>query len=344
VAGDTGRRSHTWRALATTAVSVPVTLFGLLLVTFLIGRVVPIDPVLSILGDRAPQETIEKTRIALGLDLPLWQQFIRYVAQILKGDLGTSVMTSNPVTKDIATFFPATFELATAAIIIAALAGIPLGVSAAVRQGSWWDHGIRLLCLVGHALPIFVLALLSLLIFYAKLGWAPGTGRQGAAFQDLVDVRTGLMTIDAALARDWPAWRNAMAHLAQPAGALAFFSLAYITRMTRAYMLTELQSEYVTAVRAAGLSERRVIWGHAFANIRIPLLTVLVLTYAGLLEGAVLTETVFSWPGLGQYLTVSLLNSDMNAVLGATLVVGAIYVGLNILSDLLYRLMDPRAR
>lgn len=135
-----------------------------------------------------------------------------------------------------------------------------------------------------------------------------------------------------------------MAHLAQPAGALAFFSLAYITRMTRAYMLTELQSEYVTAVRAAGLSERRVIWGHAFANIRIPLLTVLVLTYAGLLEGAVLTETVFSWPGLGQYLTVSLLNSDMNAVLGATLVVGAIYVGLNILSDLLYRLMDPRAR
>lgn len=332
------------KALAATAASVPITVFGLLLVTFFIGRVVPIDPVLAILGDRAPQDVVEKTRITLGLDQPLHIQFYRYVMQLLRGDFGTSVMTSNPVTRDIATFFPATFELATAAILIAAAIGIPLGVSAALRQGTLWDHGVRIFCLVGHALPIFVLGLLSLLVFYAKLGWAPGPGRQGIAFQDLVDVRTGMLVIDAALAHDWPAWRDAVAHLAQPAGVLAFFSMAYVARMTRAFMLTELSSEYVTTARAAGLSERQVVWGHAFANVRVPLLTVLMLTYAGLLEGAVLTETIFSWPGLGQYLTVSLLNSDMNAVLGATLVIGLIYVCLNLMSDALYRILDPRVR
>lgn len=332
------------KALAATAASVPITVFGLLLVTFFIGRVVPIDPVLAILGDRAPQDVVDRTRIALGLDQPLYIQFYRYVTQLLRGDFGTSVMTSNPVTRDIATFFPATFELATAAILISAAIGIPLGVSAALRQGTIWDHTVRLISLIGHASPIFVLGLLSLLLFYAKLGWAPGPGRQGIAFQDLVDVRTGMLVIDAALARDWPAWKDALAHLAQPAGVLAFFSMAYIARMTRAFMLAELSSEYVTTARAAGLSERQVVWGHAFANVRVPLLTVIMLTYAGLLEGAVLTETIFSWPGLGQYLTVSLLNSDMNAVLGATLVIGLIYVCLNLMSDALYRILDPRVQ
>lgn len=332
------------KALAATAASVPITIFGLLLVTFFIGRVVPIDPVLAILGDRAPQDVVERTRIALGLDQPLYVQFYRYVMQLAKGDFGTSVMTSNPVTKDIATFFPATFELATAAILVAALIGIPLGVSAALKQGTWWDHCVRVFCLAGHASPVFVLGLLSLLIFYAKLGWTPGPGRQAIAFQDLVDVRTGILLIDAALARDWPAWRDALAHLVQPAGVLAFFSMAYVARMTRAFMLTELSSEYVTTARAAGLSERKVVWNHAFANVRVPLLTVLMLTYAGLLEGAVLTETIFSWPGLGKYLTISLLNSDMNAVLGATLVIGLIYVCLNLLSDALYRILDPRVQ
>lgn len=342
--GRSSLGSSRLRDLANTLVTVPITLFGLLLVTFLIGRVVPIDPVLAILGDRAPQDVVQRTRIELGLDQPLWVQFGRYVSQLARGELGTSVMTSKPVTQDIVTYFPATFELATAAILLSMLIGIPLGVSAALKQGTRWDHAVRLLCLVGHALPVFVLGLLSLVVFYAKLGWAPGTGRQGIAFQDMIDVRTGLLAIDAALAGDWAAWRNALAHLAQPAGVLAFFSLAYIARMTRAYMLTELSSEYITTARAAGLPEWRVIWGHAFANIRVPLLTVVMLTYAGLLEGAVLTETIFSWPGLGHYLTTSLLNSDMNAVLGATLVIGLIYVGLNLLSDILYRLMDPRAR
>jgi peptide/nickel transport system permease protein len=330
------------RALAATAASVPITLFGLVLVTFLIGRVVPIDPVLAIVGDRAPQDVVERARLELGLDQPLYEQFWRYLRQIVAGDLGRSVMTANPVTDDIARFFPATFELATAAIILATLIGVPLGVLAATRQGTWIDQGVRLFCLAGHSLPVFVLALLSLLLFYATLEWAPGPGRQGILFQDMVETRTGILTLDAALAGDWPALRDALAHLAQPAGVLAFFSLAYIARMTRAFMLAELRAEYITTARAKGLPPGTIVWRHAFANVSVPLITVLFLTYAGLLEGAVLTETIFAWPGLGQYLTVSLLNADMNAVLGATLVVGLIYVALNLLADLLYRLLDPR--
>jgi peptide/nickel transport system permease protein len=332
------------RALAATAASVPITLFGLVLVTFLIGRVVPIDPVLAIVGDRAPQDVVERARLELGLDRPLHEQFVRYLGDLLQGNLGRSVMTSNTVWEDILRFFPATFELATAAIILAVLAGVPLGVLAAVRQGTRTDQAVRVFCLVGHSVPVFVLGLISLLVFYATLGIAPGPGRQNIVWQDMIAPWSGILTLDAALAGEWDMFRDALAHLAQPAGILAYFSLAYIARMTRAFMIAQLSSEYVITARAKGLSPARIIWRHAFGNIAVPLITVIVLTYAGLLEGAVLTETIFSWPGLGQYLTVSLLNADMNAVLGATLVVGLIYVGLNLLADLMYRLLDPRVR
>ncbi|SHK14223.1 peptide/nickel transport system permease protein [Roseomonas rosea] len=331
-------------ALAATAASIPITLLGLAVVTFFIGRVVPIDPVLAVVGDRAPADVVERARIELGLDQPLLVQFWRYLTDILTGNLGRSVMTSNTVWEDIARFFPATFELATFAILVAAILGIGLGVLAATRQGSWADQAVRVFCLAGHSLPVFVLGLISLLVFYAWLGWLPGPGRQGIVYQDMVEPITGLLTLDAALANDWPAFWDAVLHLIQPAGILAFFSLAYIARMTRAFMLAELRSEYVTTARAKGLSSTRIVWRHAFRNTLVPLVTVIFLTYAGLLEGAVLTETIFAWPGLGQYLTVSLLNADMNAVLGATLVVGLIYVVLNLLADLLYRLMDPRTR
>ncbi|MBP0495830.1 ABC transporter permease [Roseomonas indoligenes] len=332
------------KSLAATAASIPITLLGLAVVTFFIGRVVPIDPVLAVVGDRAPADVVARARIELGLDQPLYAQFWRYLTDILSGNLGRSVMTSNTVWEDIARYFPATFELATLAILIAALLGIGLGVLAATRQGSWVDQAVRVFCLAGHSLPVFVLALVSLLVFYAWLGWLPGPGRQGIVFQDMVEPVTGILTLDALLAGDWPAFWDAVLHLIQPAGILAFFSLAYIARMTRAFMLAELRSEYVTTARAKGLSSMRIVWRHAFRNTAVPLVTVIFLTYAGLLEGAVLTETIFGWPGLGQYLTVSLLNADMNAVLGATLVVGLIYVVLNLMADLLYRLMDPRTR
>jgi peptide/nickel transport system permease protein len=332
------------KSLAGAAASLPITLLGLVLVTFLIGRVMPIDPVLAIVGDRAPQDVVEKARIDLGLDRPLYEQFWRYLTDILHGNFGRSVMTTNSVLHDIGRFFPATMELATAALIIALALGIPIGVISAVKQNSWLDRAVRIFCLAGHSLPTFVLALLGLLVFYARLGLFPPSGRQGLMFDGDVPTVTGAITIDALIAGEWGAFVDALHHLALPAIVLGYYSLAYIARMTRAFMLEQLRSEYVTTARVKGLSETRVIWRHAFGNIAVPLVTVVALTYAGLLEGAVLTETIFAWPGLGQYLTVSLLNADMNAVLGATLVVGLIYLTLNLLADALYRLLDPRVR
>ncbi len=332
------------RGLAATGSSVLITLFGLVLVTFLIGRVMPIDPVIAIVGDHAPPDVVAQVRGALGLDRPLLVQFAIYLRNLAHGDLGRSVMTSNTVVADIAHFLPATIELATVAIVVATVVGVPLGVWAAVRQGSGTDHVVRVFCLTGQSVPIFLLGLLSLLIFYGTLGWAPGTGRQDVIFDGDVPVVTGLLTVDAMLAGNSDALWDALAHLVQPAGVLALFSMAYITRMTRAFMLDALGGEYIVTARAKGLSAMRVVWRHAFGNIAVRLITVLALTYAGLLEGAVVTETVFSWPGLGQYLTVSLLSADMNAVLGATLVIGVTYLALNLFADVLYRLLDPRAQ
>lgn len=330
--------------IASTLGSLLLTLFGLSVLTFFIGRVMPTDPVLAAVGDNAPQAVIERVRQEMGLDQPLYIQFWHYLTQILHGDFGRSILTSNPVSQDIARFFPATLELATAAIIVAAIIGIPLGVWAAVRQGKWIDQVIRVVCLAGHSLPVFVLALLSLLVFYAVLGIAPGPGRQDIIYQDMVPQVTGLLTVDSLLAKDYDAFWDALAHMAQPVLILAYFSMAYITRMTRTFMLNALSGEFVITARAKGLSSRRVIWRHAFPTVAVQLVTVLALTYAGLLEGAVVTENVFSWPGLGQYLTTSLMNADMNPVVGATLLVGTTYVLLNLCADILYRLMDPRVK
>ena len=216
-----------FRSLAATAASIPITLFGLVLLTFIIGRVVPIDPVLAVVGDRAPQDVVEQTRREMGLDRPLPEQFVRYTGQLLQGDLGRSVMTSNRVATDIARFFPATLELATVALVFATALGVPLGVLAAVRQGRWVDQVIRVVCLSGHSIPVFVLALVSLLVFYATLGWAPGPGRQDVLFQDMVPQVTGLLLVDCVIAGDWDALRDAAAHLALPALVLGAFNMAY---------------------------------------------------------------------------------------------------------------------
>ena len=322
--------------------SVILTLLGLSIVTFFIGRVMPVDPVIAAVGDNAPEEVIQRVRMEMGLDQPLIVQYAHYLGQVLHGDFGMSVLTKNPVAVDIARVFPATLELATGALLLAALIGIPLGVWAAVRQGKLVDQIIRIVCLAGHSVPVFVLSLLSLLIFYAKFGIAPGPGRPDILYDGMIDPVTGVLSIDTLLAGDLDAFRDALAHMAQPVIILAYFSMAYITRMTRAFMIDALKGEYVITARAAGLTGTRVVWGHAFPNVAVQLVTVLALTYAGLLEGAVVSETVFSWPGLGRYLTNALMNGDMNPVVGATLLIGTIYVGLNLLADLLYRLLDPR--
>ncbi|CAN5374165.1 ABC transporter permease [soil metagenome] len=321
-----------------------VTLAGLLLVTFLIGRVVPIDPVLAVVGDRAPPDVYDKARKEMGLDLPLPQQFWNYSVKAVKGDFGRSVLTTNPVSEDITRFFPATIELATLGTLIGVVFGVPAGVYAAVRRGTLGDQIVRIAGLIGYSLPIFWLGLMGLVLFYAKLGWVGGPGRLDVAYDYSITPVTGMILVDSIMQGEWDVLRNALSHIILPASLLGYYSLAYVSRMTRSFMLNELSQEYVTTARVKGLSEARVIWRHALRNAAVPLVTVIALSYGNLLEGSVLAETVFSWPGIGSYLTNSLQNADMNAVLGATLVVGTVYVGINVVSDLLYHLLDPRTR
>jgi peptide/nickel transport system permease protein len=323
---------------------VAITILGLLAVTFFIGRVVPIDPVLAVVGDRAPAHVYTRVREEMGLDLPLWRQFMIYVGNVLRADFGTSVLTSRPVVQDVARYFPATLELATLGTLIGTIFGVPLGVLAAVRRGHFVDHFVRIVGLVGYSAPIFWLGLLGLLVFYAQLGWVAGPGRLDVTYEYLLTPVTGMVLVDAALGGEWAVFSNAVSHIVLPASLLGYFSLAYISRMTRSFMLNELSQEYVITARVKGLSERRIIWRHALRNAAVPLITVIALSYAHLLEGSVLTETVFAWPGLGRYITNSLQNADMNAVLGGTLVIGVVFVAINTFSDLLYRLFDPRTR
>ncbi|MFC1460120.1 ABC transporter permease [Microvirga arabica] len=320
------------------------TLLGLAAVTFFIGRVVPIDPVIAIVGDRAPAQVYERVRQELGLDLPLIQQFWIYLKKAVTGDFGNSVLTTNPVLTDIANTFPATLELATLGTLIGVIIGIPLGILAAVKRGSFIDQFVRVLGLAGYSIPIFWLGLMGLLVFYAKLGWVAGPGRIDVTYSYLYTPVTNIVLLDTAMQGQWDAFWDAVSHIILPACLLGYFSLAYISRMTRSFMLNELAQEYVIAARVKGLSEMRVIWRHALRNAAVPLITVIALSYANLLEGSVLTETIFAWPGLGQYITNSLQNADMNAVLGGTLVIGTAFVLLNLVSDLLYRLLDPRTR
>ncbi|AYG61111.1 ABC transporter permease [Rhizobium jaguaris] len=320
------------------------TYLGLLAVTFFIGRVIPIDPALAIAGDHAPTQVLERLRREMHLDQPLYVQFYFYLLSALTGDFGTSVLTTNPVIDDIRRVFPATMELATVGTIIGAAFGVPFGVLAAVRRNSFIDQIVRVIGLVGYSVPVFWLAMVSLLIFYAQLGWVAYPGRIDIAYEYTFTPITGFYLVDSAMQGQWDVFWDAFRHIILPASLLGYFSLAYISRMTRSFMLNELGQEYIVAARAKGLSETRVIWGHALRSAVVPLITVIALSYAGLLEGSVLTEIVFSWPGIGFYITSSLQNADMNAVLGGTVVIGTVFVGINLLSDLLYRTLDPRTR
>nr|WP_237371108.1 ABC transporter permease [Rhizobium sp. SL42] len=324
--------------------TVLTTYLGLLAVTFFIGRVVPIDPALAIVGDRAPAHVVERVREELGLNLPLYEQFFIYIRQVLSGDFGTSVLTTNPVLTDIARVFPATMELATVGTIIGVLFGVPLGILAAVKRGSIADQIVRVIGLIGYSVPIFWLGLLALLFFYAKLNWVAYPGRVDIVYEYSFTPVTGFFLLDAAMQQQWDVLWDLFRHIILPGALLGYFSLAYISRMTRSFMLNELSQEYIVAARAKGLSETRIIWFHALRNAAVPLITVIALSYAGLLEGSVLTETIFSWPGLGLYITNSLQNADMNAVLGGTIVIGSVFIAINLLSDVLYRMLDPRTR
>ena len=324
--------------------SLIATFLGLTAVTFCIGRFIPVDPVLAIIGDHASKQTYDRVRIEIGLDHSVPVQYFLYLSRVVRSDFGHSVMTSNPVVSDIFHFFPATLELATLATIIGVVVGVPAGVAAGALKGRWPDHVVRFLGLFGYSMPVFWLGLVGLWLFYAKLGWVAGPGRIDVAYDDIVETRTGVLLIDAAWAREWDVFDNALAHIVLPAALLGYISLAYIARMTRSFMIDALSQEYIVAARTKGCTFWQAVWRHAFPNILVSLITVIGLSYASLLEGAVLTETVFAWPGLGLYITRSLFNADMNAVLGGTLAVGAVFIGVNAICDFLYKIADPRLR
>lgn len=324
--------------------TVAITLVGLAAVTFFIGRILPIDPVLSIVGEKATPEVYERVYLELGLDQPLWRQFFDYIAKILSGDFGTSFSTARPVLTDLLAFFPATLELATIGLVIGVLLGVPMGVASAYWHEKWPDHLFRIVGLIGYSVPIFWLGLVGLFVFYYKLGWVSGPGQVDVFFTGIVDRVTGSILIDAALQGEWDVFFNAISHMTLPALLLGYYSLAYISRMTRSVMLDQLSREYVLTARLKGASELTVVVRHALGNAAIPLITVIALSYGGLLEGSVLVETIFAWPGIGNYIYSSLFAADMNAVLGGTLLVGIVFVFLNMLSDVLYTTLDPRAR
>ncbi|MFC0407231.1 ABC transporter permease [Roseomonas elaeocarpi] len=332
------------RRLSGRAISVVVTLLGLLLLTFSMGRLLPADPVLAVTGAEVDRATYDRVFHELGLDRPVWQQFGSYVEKVATGDMGSSLTTGRSVASDLMTVFPATVELALVAILCGTILGVPLGVVAAVKRGCPIDHLARLIGLAGHSIPIFWLGLMAIFVFYAKLHWVAASGRMDILNEGMLEPITGLLLLDSALEGQWDIFRDALAHIILPGAILGYYSVAYISRMTRSFMLEQLGQEYIISARAKGVSRRQMIWGHAFKNIRVQLLTVLALTFGGLLDGAVLIETVFAWPGLGQYLTRGLQMNDMNVVMGAVLLIGIVFLLINIVSDRLYRILDPRTR
>lgn len=322
--------------------SVVTTLFLLVLLTFVIGRLMPVDPVIAVVGPDADRATYLKVKQELGLDLPVLQQFWIFFKNLLNGDFGSTLLTGRPVMEDIARVLPATVELATVTIILGAGIGIPLGVYAAVNRGRFADHAVRLIALLGHSTPIFWIGMVGLMLFYAKLGWVGGSGRVDVFYEDIVPNVTGFLLVDALLAGDMDVFWSAVSHIILPASVLAYASIAYISRITRSFMLEQLSQEYVITARAKGVPRSGVVWRHAFKNIRVQLVTIVALSYGGMLEGAVLIETVFGWPGFGQYLTNALVIGDMNVVVACTLIIGCVFIALNVISDLLYKFFDPR--
>lgn len=322
--------------------TLALTLIGLLLITFALSALSPVDRVLQIVGDHASQATYDQVRHQLGLDDPLPIQFWHYLTNLAHGDLGTASATGQPVLQDLLSAFPATLELATLALIIGSVFGVIFGVLCARFAGSPWDLAVRTFTLLGNSVPIFWLGLLMLALFYARLQWSAGPGRLDDIYQYSVEAKTGFVLIDTWLSGDRAAFINAINHLVLPVLLLAYYSLASITRLTRAACLSEMNKEYIMLARAKGAGEMTILVRHVLPNIRGTLFTVIALAYTGMLEGAVLTETVFSWPGIGRYLTTALFAGDTTAIMGGTLLIGVSFVIINNLTDVLVRVTDPR--
>jgi len=322
-----------------------VAALGVTLISFVISHAVPADPIVSNLGQQASQrpEIVQAFKQRWGLDKPLHEQYLAFVGNLLHGDLGTSINTRRPIATDVSQFLPATVELSTVAILFALVIGLPLGVLAALHRDSALDHAARLVSLVGVSIPIFGLAAVALVIFYATLQIAVGPGRISPQVEAPPPV-TGFLTIDSLLAANPEAFRSSVEHLILPALVLGSSVMGLITRVTRSSMLDVLNQDYVRTARAKGLVEHLVVRRHALRNALVPTVTVLGLAYGSLLSGAVMTETIFAWPGLGRYAYQSAVSNDFPSIMGVTFVIALIYIIVNLAVDLVYALLDPQIR
>jgi peptide/nickel transport system permease protein len=318
---------------------------GMTLIAFVVSHSVPADPVAAHLGQRSMEDPVivAAFRAQWGLDKPLPEQYLTYLRNLVQGNLGVSIRTHMPVTEDLGRYLPASAELAIIATLVGILVGIPFGIVSAVRRNQWVDHLIRGVSLLGVSSPVFWLGLVGLYVFYFRLGWLPGPGRLDVGMPEPSHL-TGMYTIDSLLTGNWPALVSSVRHLLLPGLVLASVYIGLVTRMTRSSMLEVLLADYVRSARGKGLRERSVIYRHALGNALIPTITVLGLAFGDILAGTVLTETIFSWPGIGRYAYQSAVTLDFPAIMGVSLLIAAVFITVNLATDLAYVMLDPRLR
>ncbi len=332
-----------WTIVKQRLIMLVFVIFGVSLITFLMTNVIPGDPARMIVGPRGSEETYQRIREQLGLNDPLLVQYFNYMKGIFSGDLGTSVRTQQPVLDDLIAFFPATLELVIFAFIFAIILGTFIGVLTAVKNNTKWDYIGRFFSITGVSLPVFLSGLIAIIIFYGKLGWLPGSGRLDF-FIDPPRQITGMYTIDSLLTGNMEAFKNSLLHLIMPALILGYVQLSTITRQVRSSMLDVLNQEYIRTAKANGLSYWYLIIRYALRNALIPMITVVGVSFGMLLGGAVVTEIVFNWPGMGKYVVDSISFLDFPAIMGFTLLISIGYVLINLIVDLLYIVLDPRVR
>jgi dipeptide transport system permease protein len=324
------------------ALIVP-TLIGITICTFGFVRLIPVDPILAMAGERGvTAERYAQLVIKYGFDRPIWEQYLIYLGQLLRGDFGHSIVSHRAVVLDFVTLFPATLELSIFALIFAIVLGIPIGIIAAVRRGTWLDQGLMGTALVGYSMPIFWWGLLLIIFFSTTLGWTPVSGRIALNF--FFKPVTGFMTIDSLIYGNWPAFVSALRHMILPSIVLGTIPLAVIARQTRSAMLEVMGEDYVRTARAKGLNESRVVSLHALRNALIPVVTTIGLQVGVLMGGAILTETIFSWPGVGRWMVESIFKRDYSVVQSGLLLIAVIVMVINLFVDILYGAINPRIR
>src|SRR5579859_1013 len=318
---------------------------GMTLIAFVVSHSVPADPVAAHLGQRSMEDPaiVAAFRAEWGLDRPLPEQYLTYLRNLMQGNLGVSIRTHMPVAEDLGRYLSASAELALIATLVGIVLGIPFGVASAVRRNQWIDHVVRGVSLVGVSTPVFWLGLIGLYVFYFRLGWLPGPGRLDVGMPEPTHI-TGMYTVDSLLSGNMAALGFSLRHLLLPGLVLASVYLALVTRMTRSSMLEVLSADYVRTARGKGLTERAVIYRHALGNALIPTVTVLGLAFGDVLAGTVLVETIFSWPGIGQYAYQSAITLDFPAIMGVSLVIAAVFISVNLATDVAYVILDPRLR